>query len=89
MVRYWFEFDLMFADVAEIPSGTLIGCGITAYNYEDAIKILQEKVFKSSELPRITRFVENVDIRTLDQGHVIPNMAAPVARGVWFPIGYQ
>jgi hypothetical protein len=28
---------------------------------------------------------EDVDVRTLDQGHVIPNMAPPVWRGVWFP----
>lgn len=89
MVRYWFEFDVTAADFHIIPYGTLIGCGVTAYNYEDALKIIKEKVFNSSELPVIKRMVENVDIRTLDQGHVIPNMLAPVVRGVWFPPGYQ
>mgnify|MGYP007010094183 CR=1 FL=1 len=89
MLRYWFEFDLNFADVARIPAGTLIGCGVSAYNYEDAVGILKEKVFKSNDLPAIKRMVENVDIRTLDQGHVIPNMSSPVARGVWFPMGYM
>jgi hypothetical protein len=28
---------------------------------------------------------EDVDIQTLDQGHVLPNMGVPSERGVWFP----
>ena len=34
--------------------------------------------------PPIRRVVEDVDIKQLDQGHVIPNMDPPVWRGVWF-----
>jgi hypothetical protein len=26
---------------------------------------------------------------TLDPGHVLPNMAAPSRRGIWFPIGFE
>ncbi len=29
--------------------------------------------------------VDNVDIRSLDQNHVIPNMGVVVNHGVWFP----
>jgi hypothetical protein len=29
--------------------------------------------------------VEDVDVRELDQNHVVPNMAPPNWRGVWFP----
>lgn len=89
MIRYWFEFDITATDIHIIPYGTLKGCGVTAYNYEDAVNIINEKVFKSNGLPIIKRIVENVDVRTLDQGHVIPNMLPTVARGVWFPPGYQ
>ncbi|WP_343694012.1 hypothetical protein [Chitinophaga sp.] len=88
MTRYWFEFDIPLVDAHNLPSGLLIGCGITAYNYEDAISILKDKVFKEQVIPVIKRMIENVDIRTLDQGHVIPNMTPPVARGVWFPYAY-
>jgi hypothetical protein len=30
-----------------------------------------------------------LDARTLDRGHVIPNMLAPGRRGVWYPMGYE
>lgn len=36
----------------------------------------------------IKEIVPDVDIRTLDQRHVIPNMEVPVVRGVWFPRGF-
>ena len=29
--------------------------------------------------------VEDIDIRELDQNHVVPNMAPVNLRGVWFP----
>lgn len=29
--------------------------------------------------------VPDVDVRTLDEGHVIPNMGPPAIRGVWYP----
>jgi len=31
------------------------------------------------------KVVEDVDVRTLDQGHVVPNMGAVNFPGVWFP----
>ena len=40
-------------------------------------------------MPIIKRMIENVDIRELDQGHVVPNMKPPNWRGVWFPLGYN
>jgi hypothetical protein len=87
MNRYWFEFEIDSA--FNFPPGTGIGCGVTAYDYNDAIKILDEKIFHTIKQPSLKKFVENVDIRTLDQGHVIPNMKPPVYRGVWFPLGYE
>ena len=87
MIRFWFEFNLKFGD-KNIPPGTLMGCGITAYNYEDALFLLQEKVFKNRLAP-IKNVVENIDVSTLDAGHVLPNMASPNLRGIWFPLGYN
>ena len=85
--RYWFEFDC--TEIKELPPGITFGCGITAYDDQDAISILQQKVFKDKEIPALKIQQKDVDIRTLDQRHVIPNMKAPTDRGVWFPIGYD
>lgn len=87
MKRYWFEFD--FENTSTIPYGTLMGCGVTAWDYNDAIYLLSEKVFKAQIIPKIKHYKENVDISTLDINHVIPNMISPINRGVWFPIGYN
>lgn len=86
MTRYWFEFS---GSLQEFPSGLILGCGVTAYDYADAISILRQKVFKGKELPEIKSIVENIDIRTLDNGHIRPNMGDPTLRGVWFPMGYD
>lgn len=87
MDRYWFEFDIDSA--SNFPPGIGMGCGVTAYNYEDALKILDEKVFYQIKRPPFRKVVNNVDISKLDQGHVIPNMKPPIYRGIWFPLGYD
>ncbi len=87
MTRYWFEFDP--TDISELPPGLITGCGITAYDYNDALTLLKQKVFKGQGLPGLKEKRENIDIRTLDQGHVIPNMTDPTLRGIWFPLGYE
>lgn len=88
MIRYWFEFD--FNDYENnIPPGVYYGCGITAYNLEEALSLLRNKVFKKEDLPKITKTIENIDINELDHGKIIPNMRAPVYEGIWFPLGYE
>lgn len=84
--RYWIEFR--FPSNILPPIGTSIGCGITAHSSEDALIILKEKVFEDGLLPEISKFIEDVDISTLDANHVLPNMGVPTYRGVWFPQGY-
>jgi hypothetical protein len=37
------------------------------------------------EVRKIAKVVEDVDTRTLEEGHVRPNIGVPVVRGVWFP----
>jgi hypothetical protein len=81
--RFWFTFlnPPQFS-----PLG--LGCGITAQSYEDAKGILASTVFAGGAVPTIESVVEDVDVQTLDQTHVVPNMGSVVTRGVWFPLGY-
>jgi hypothetical protein len=81
LTRYWFEFE----PTTKPTRWSSFGCGVTALDYDDAVRLLRERVFKGHELPPITRCVENVDVRTLDRGHVLPNMGVVIFRGVWWP----
>jgi len=85
--RYWFEFEIDSA--FGFPTGIGIGCGVTAIDYADAINLMNKKIFYEIPMPDIKKAIEGIDIRTLDQGHVIPNMNPPNRRGIWFPIGYD
>lgn len=88
MIRYWFEFENNSNQ--DLPFGLTVGCGITACNYEDALAILRQKVFKDRPVAAIKNVIENVDISTLDEGHVLPNVPATVTtKGVWYPAGYS
>jgi hypothetical protein len=61
------------------------GIGVTAYTREEA-KQLSEAMACELQWPFHDEIVtEDVDIRTLDQNHVVPNMASPHSHGVWFP----
>ena len=81
--RYWFEFDFSRPDARIFDCQP--ECGVTAYDYEDAINLMKESVFADSDLPPIRTVVEDIDISKLDGRHVRPNMGIPVFRGVWFP----
>lgn len=82
--RYWIRFRPHPSQTVPRP-----GCGVTAYNYEDALEILVNTVFRGKEMPAIEDVIDDVDIRSLDQKHVIPNMEVPIWRGVWYPRGYS
>jgi hypothetical protein len=86
LTRYWLKFK---GSLPDLPPGLILGCGVTAFDYADAISIVQQKVFKGKELPEIKTKIENIDISTLDKGHVLPNMKDPTLRGVWFPGEYE
>jgi hypothetical protein len=81
--RYWVEFDLPETRARLVSYG--LGCGVTAYNYDDAVNLMKELVFKSSEMPPIRTLIEDVDVSKLDPKHVRVNMGVPIYRGVWFP----
>jgi hypothetical protein len=78
--RYWF------------PTRRGWGFGVTAYSLDDAKRLLQQIGWSDHVLDEITGVVEDIDIRTLDADHILPNMGPPNFRGVWYPrrnlIGY-
>jgi hypothetical protein len=85
--KYWIRFNLKITDPH--PIGTLMGCGVTAASKQDALKLVEERVFGSGPLPSIQSCIEDVDPRILDPNHVLPNMSDPSTRGIWFPLGYS
>lgn len=84
--RYWIEFDI--DALSNLPIGVGLGCGVTAYDRDDALRLVEERVFRGQALPNVKSINENVDISQLDAGHVRPNMLNPLPRGIWFPAGY-
>ena len=85
--RYWIRFA---SDTdSPLPLGLRHGCGVTAFNHDDALSILAATVFRGDKLPAIASVEEDIDVSSLDQGRVIPNMGVPTRRGVWFPLGYD
>ena len=84
LTRFWFRFARL-AHASPINRG----CGVTALSQEEAIEILKKTVFVGRSMPHIVYVIENIDLATLDQGHVIPNMGPPNIRGVWYPLGYD
>jgi hypothetical protein len=60
-----------------------------ASNRTDAEWLVENRIFDGESLPPVTKFIEDVDITTLDQNHVVPNMGIVVIRGIWFPREYQ
>jgi len=83
LTRFWFRFE-----PSPTPCALNLGCGVTAYNHQDAVNLIREFVFKGTKLPPIVEMREDVDLSTLDQKHVLPNMDVPSRRGIWFPKGY-
>jgi hypothetical protein len=63
--------------------GTHSGVGITARSESDAREIYAQ-VFDDYILVSIEPVV---DMRDLDQNHVVPNMGNWFVRGVWYPRG--
>ena len=86
MRRFWFKFEI--DKPTDVPPGISYGCGITAFNLDDAKAILLQKVFKSKSIKIKYEVTENINIDELDQDHVVLNMLPPSVRGVWFPVGY-
>ena len=60
------------------------GFGVTAYTLDNAKHLLDQALDDSKIDYQRVDIIEDIDVRDLGQGHVIPNMGAPNLRGVWF-----
>ena len=87
MKRYWIEFSKDPGH--ELPLFAARGVGVTARTKEDALNIVYSSILAGHPRPAVAKLIEDVDIATLDEGHVRPNMGNPVAPGIWFPLGFQ
>ena len=71
--RYWFT------------TKERLGFGVTAYSIEDAEILITNPARQLGWSYEVVEIIEDIDVRELDQNHVIPNMGPPNYRGVWFP----
>ena len=83
LIRFWFEFE---GDIHLLrPFRIGIGCGVTAYDYNDAVDLIRSELFDGAPLPKIKRVIDNIDVRTLEYNHVQRGMGVCVWRGIWWP----
>ena len=85
--KYWFKFNLTINDPH--PVGTLMGGGVTASSFTEAVSLLRNQVFRSLPMPSIAKSITDVEMFDLDAKHVLPNMGDSSQRGIWFPLGYE
>jgi hypothetical protein len=71
--RFWFA----------IPGR--LGIGVTAESRGEAEALAKHAAAKLRLPLDLSSVVEDVDIQSLDQKHVVPNIGPPNFRGVWFP----
>ena len=71
--RFWFT----------VPGA--LGVGVTAYSRSEAEDLARKASMRIGQSFEPSGVTEDVDIRDLDQNHVVPNMGPPNLRGVWFP----
>jgi hypothetical protein len=50
--RHWFGFELQQVQVRLVSYG--LGCGVTAYSYDDAVSLMKKLVFRARECRRST-----------------------------------
>jgi hypothetical protein len=81
---FWFRFESM-----PTPTAINLGCGVTAFSREDALALLQERVFGANGIPRLVEVIDDITRAALDPKHVVPNLGKLEERGVWFPQGYD
>ena len=71
--RFWFP----------VPGHS--GIGVTAFSLGDAEALARSVADELDWHFSASEVLEDVDVRILDQRHVIPNMSSPHTRGIWYP----
>ena len=87
LIRFWFEFDY-----GPGPGGLTTWnpgppwVGVTAFDYDDAVRIVRAEYFADRSMPAVRSFIEDVDVSAID---VIKGtgyrFSPPVWRGIWYP----
>ena len=85
--RYWIEFAWPKPEGIVAGRPEPFGFGVTAFSLDDALDLLRREFFERMEspMPPLRGVIEDVDVSTLDDDHVRPNMHPPNWRGVWYP----
>ena len=71
--RFWFP----------IPGH--LGIGVTAASRADAEVLAADAAAQIGWPFVVAGVIEDVDVRDLDQNHVVPNMGVVSWRGIWYP----
>ncbi len=79
MTRFWFNFVRI-----NQPHPINLGCGVTAFSADDAMLLIRA-AFPNLALGSPINVTVNIDVSTLDAGHVLPNLGNPIVRGIWWP----
>jgi hypothetical protein len=82
--KFWFRFEPL-----PRPTAVNIGCGVTAFDREDAISIIKQLIFGENGPPPILESREDVSLDDIEQNHARPNVGNLEVRGIWFPQGYS
>jgi hypothetical protein len=82
---YWIEFGASLLGGHEEIGWLHKVCGVTAFTLDDALYLVSKQVCDGRSLPPVRTIIEDVNLATLDPGHVRPHIGVPIFRGVWFP----
>lgn len=89
LIRYWIEFDY-----GPAPRGVSTWnpgparVGVTAFNDDDALRIIQAEFFAERSMPPVKSSVANVDLSTIDLQDY-PYNSPPIWRGIWYPATWR
>jgi hypothetical protein len=79
VTRYWLKFARLTR-----PHPLNLGCGVTAWTLDDALHLVRS-AFPNLSVGAPITVMENIDVSTLDPGHVLPTLGDVTLRGVWWP----
>ena len=91
--RFWPEFDLpssqlspgseSVVDAGGPSTWPLVrrGVGVTGADVDECFEIVQKKIFGDGVMPGIHKVVEDIDVSTLDENEVLPNIEPPSGAG--------
>jgi len=72
--RFWYPLPRHF------------GIGVTAASEAEARALAESTMEELGIQGILGPVVADVDVSSLDAGHVLPNIGPPAVRGVWYPI---